>query len=192
MIPTARDNVTLKALHEDLKKLESVNKKLQTESLSLHDVRLLFDHVIKHFPDTAAWLSPTASLVKFPGFENGVVKLLSGKQSKLSRTERAAVAKLLLPTDSDPGLQTEKRPFAEAALSNDKPAPSRGDLKWIPPTSNDVERLISRAGIVFSRLRRGMNPATLESVLFLQQNRTLWDASVVAEAIERSKKKQRV
>lgn len=172
MIPTARDNVTLKALHEDLKKLESVNKKLQTESLSLHDVRLLFDHVIKHFPDTAAWLSPTASLVKFPGFENGVVKLLSGKQSKLSRTERAAVAKLLLPTDSDPGLQTEKRPFAEAALSNDKPAPSRGDLKWIPPTSNDVERLISRAGIVFSRLRRGMNPATLESVLFLQQNRS--------------------
>ncbi|KAG6958586.1 hypothetical protein JG688_00010448 [Phytophthora aleatoria] len=26
-------------------------------------------------------------------------------------------------------------------------------MKWVPPTSNDVERLFSRAGIVYSRLR---------------------------------------
>ncbi|OWZ06336.1 hypothetical protein PHMEG_00021418 [Phytophthora megakarya] len=192
VIPTARDNIKVKALYEDLKKLESVNKKLHTESLSLHDVRLLFDHVIKHFPGTAAYLSPTASLVKFPDFENGVVTLLSGKQSKLSRSERVAVAKLLLPTDCEPSIQTKKRSFAENALANDNPAPSSEDLKWIPPTSNDVERLFSRAGIVFSRLRRGMSPTTLESVLFLQQNRSLWDANVVADAIERSKKNQRV
>ncbi|OWZ13971.1 hypothetical protein PHMEG_00012618 [Phytophthora megakarya] len=156
------------------------------------DVRLLFDHVIKHFPGTAAGLSPTASLVKFPDFENGVVKLLPGKQSKLSRSERVAVAKLLLPTDCEPKIQTKKRSFAETALANDKPAPSSEDLKWIPPTSNDVKRLSSRAGIVFSRLRRGMSPTTLESVMFLQQSRSLWDGNVVADAIERSKKKQRV
>ncbi|OWZ09522.1 hypothetical protein PHMEG_00017764 [Phytophthora megakarya] len=91
VIPTARDNIKLKALHEDLKKLESVNKKLQTA---------------------------------------------------------------------------------------------------IPSTSNGDERLFSRAGIVFSRLHRGMSPTTLENVLFLQHTRSLWDASVVADAIERSNKKQ--
>ncbi|OWZ09182.1 LOW QUALITY PROTEIN: hypothetical protein PHMEG_00018157 [Phytophthora megakarya] len=189
VIPTARNNIKLKRY---LKKLENANKKLQTESMSLHDVRLLFDHVIKHFPGTAACLSPTPSLVKFSDFENDVVNLLLGKQSKLSRSERVAVANLLLPTDYEPRIQTKKRSFAETALADDKPAPSIEDLKWIPPTSNDVESLFSRAGIVFSLLRHGMSITTLESVLFLLQNRSLWDASVVADAIERSMKKQRV
>ncbi|ETL86367.1 hypothetical protein L917_14199, partial [Phytophthora nicotianae] len=49
-IPTPRENVRLKALYEDLKNLESVNKKLQTSTVSLLDVRALFDHVIKHYP----------------------------------------------------------------------------------------------------------------------------------------------
>ncbi|OWZ04619.1 hypothetical protein PHMEG_00023447 [Phytophthora megakarya] len=111
VIPTARDNIKLKALHEDLKKLESVNKKLHSQTRWLHDVRSLFDHVIKHFPGTTACLSPTASLVKFPHFENAVVKLLSGKQSKLSRSERAAVAKLLLPMDCKPTSRQRSAPL---------------------------------------------------------------------------------
>ncbi|KAI9988753.1 hypothetical protein PInf_022288 [Phytophthora infestans] len=39
--------------------------------------------------------------------------------------------------------------FAEAALSQEEVTSSGEDPKWTPPTSNDVERLFSRAGIVF-------------------------------------------
>ncbi|KAE9056617.1 hypothetical protein PF010_g31698 [Phytophthora fragariae] len=53
-IPTPRENFRLKELYEDLKNLESVSKKLQTSSVSLLDVRMLFDHVMKHYHTTKA------------------------------------------------------------------------------------------------------------------------------------------
>ncbi|KAE9222005.1 hypothetical protein PF002_g15411 [Phytophthora fragariae] len=83
-IPTPRENVRLKELYEDLKNLESVSKKLQTSSVSLLDVRMLFDHVMKHYPITKAQLAATSTLVKFPDFENGIVKLLAGKRRSLT------------------------------------------------------------------------------------------------------------
>ncbi|ETL77627.1 hypothetical protein L917_21431, partial [Phytophthora nicotianae] len=99
-ISTPRENVRLKALYEDVKNLGSVNKKLQTTMVSLLDVRALFDHDIKHYPGTDLYLSPTASLVKFPDFENGIVKLMAGKENTLTRGERAAVVKLQQTTDT--------------------------------------------------------------------------------------------
>ncbi|KAG3244952.1 hypothetical protein PI124_g10311 [Phytophthora idaei] len=169
-IPTSREKVRLKALHDDLKDLESVNKKLQTSTVPLLDVQALFDHV-------------------FPDFENGVAKVLAGKVQALTRTEKAAVAKLLGSTEpseaeEDADVSPKKRSFAEAALSEEAPTTSVANLKWVPPAWNDVERLFSRAGIVYSRLRRSLNPMTLETILFLQYNRGMWDASAVAQAVE--------
>ncbi|KAG7387153.1 hypothetical protein PHYPSEUDO_014673 [Phytophthora pseudosyringae] len=76
---------------------------------------------------------------------------------------------MLQPTSSPEG--TTKRSFADTALGEGSASPPQVDLRWVPPTSNDVERLFSRAGIVFSRLRRSLNPMTLETVMFLQYNR---------------------
>ncbi|KAE9181133.1 hypothetical protein PF005_g22991, partial [Phytophthora fragariae] len=196
-IPTPRENVRLKELYEDLKNLESLSKKLQTSSVSLLDVRMLFDHVMKHYPTTKAQLAATSTLVKFPDFENGIVKLLAGKPRSLSRGERLAVAKLLqsdgaTALDEPEPPATKKRSFAEAALADESAAPEQVDLRWVPPTSNDVERLFSRAGIIYSRLRRSLNPMTLETVLFLQYNHKLWDASAVAQAVENNRKKRRL
>ncbi|KAG3143963.1 hypothetical protein PC128_g24490 [Phytophthora cactorum] len=84
-------NVHLRALHDDIKNLESANKKLQTSTVSLLIVRVLFDHMVKHYPSTSTQLSATSGQVKFPDFENGAVKLLAGKVRTLSRTEKAAV-----------------------------------------------------------------------------------------------------
>ncbi|KAG3112134.1 hypothetical protein PI125_g8502 [Phytophthora idaei] len=167
-IPTSREKVRLKALHDDLKDLESVNKKLQTSTVPLLDVQALFDHVVKHYPSTGTQLSAT---------------------SALTRTEKAAVAKLLGSTEpseaeEDADVSPKKRSFAEAALSEEAPTTSVANLKWVPPAWNDVERLFSRAGIVYSRLRRSLNPMTLETILFLQYNRGMWDASAVAQAVE--------
>ncbi|KAJ0390251.1 hypothetical protein P43SY_010766 [Pythium insidiosum] len=198
-VPTPRENAKLKGLYEDLKNLESVNKRLQQDhEVSLSDVRLLFAHVVEHYPTTGKYLQPTAAVVKFPDFENGVVKILNDDMRHLTRQERAAVAKLLEPavtTDSAASSATEKprESFADAALSRSKTreATPRVDLQWIPATSNDVERLFSRAGLVYSSLRRAMNPATLETIMFLSFNRTWWDASAVAQGIEAKKVRKR-
>lgn len=44
----------------------------------LHDMRTLFEHVVEQYLSTASYLAPTAAIVKFPDFENGVVQLLAG------------------------------------------------------------------------------------------------------------------
>ncbi|KAE8898383.1 hypothetical protein PF003_g17525 [Phytophthora fragariae] len=54
--------------------------------------------------------------------------------------------------------------LAEAARADESAVPEKVDLRWVPPTSNDVERLFSRAGILYSRLRRSLNPMTLETM----------------------------
>lgn len=136
--------------------------------------------------------------MKFPDFENGLVKLLGGEHASLTRAERNPVTKLMRPPSLEGTSGTEEeetKSFAAVALSKEAPKKAeRAELGWIPPTSNDVERLFSRAGLVFSRLRRSMTLMTLKSMMFIQFNRCLGDASAVAEAIEteRARKKQRL
>ncbi|KAG3150381.1 hypothetical protein PC128_g23195 [Phytophthora cactorum] len=135
-IPTPRENVCLKALYEDLKNLESVNKKLQTVMLTLLDVRALFHHVINHYPTTKTHLAASANLVKFPDFENGIVKVLAGKERSLTRAERSAAAKLLQADNSKPTSErvacqeaSRKRSFADAALVAEAAPPTQVDLR---------------------------------------------------------------
>ncbi|DAZ95335.1 TPA: LOW QUALITY PROTEIN: hypothetical protein N0F65_002442 [Lagenidium giganteum] len=77
---------------------------------------------------------------------------------------------------------TDKLSHPEQALrSASQPKSSTyGDLSWIPLTSNEVERLFSKAGRIFSRHQRGMDACTLETLLFLRYNRELWDVQTVA------------
>ncbi|ETN08554.1 hypothetical protein PPTG_23035 [Phytophthora nicotianae INRA-310] len=100
--------------------------------------------------------------VKFPNFENGIVKVLSGKERSLTRTERTALVAKVLHSDSsskvrdpvDHQVTSKKRSFAEVALTKEAATATSVDLGWVPPTSNDVERLFSRA-------------MTLKTVMFL-------------------------
>jgi hypothetical protein len=70
-------------LVDDLKKFESVSKKLQsgdTERASLHDARLLFDGLILEFEGgnstiKLSQLHADHPIVQCPDFENGVVNL---------------------------------------------------------------------------------------------------------------------
>ena len=45
----------------------------------------------------------------------------------------------------------------------------------ISPTSNIVERLFSRCGLIMRSHRRLMDPSTLEMLVMLRFNRDLWD-----------------
>lgn len=65
------------------------------------------------------------------------------------------------------------------------PAPTytKEMLMHIAATSNVVERLFSRAKLVFTPKRSAMTPATLEMVLFLFCNKDLWDIRTVISAV---------
>ena len=52
-------------------------------------------------------------------------------------------------------------------------------LEWIKPTSNIVERLKSRAKLVFGTSRHRLSPRSLKENLFLYVNKRFWDNSVV-------------
>jgi len=65
-IPSGPRLVKLESLRKDLKTFEKVTKRLQLADLSLLDVRLLFDEVIKSYPSMSSKLGTDASIVKLP------------------------------------------------------------------------------------------------------------------------------
>ena len=72
--------------------------------------------------------------------------------------------------------------FAEQILRHSRKQRSKY-IDWIPSTSCEVERLFSRAGHVLTCRRRSMDPTTMESLMFLEFNRRLWDPQLVAHAL---------
>ncbi|EGZ15924.1 hypothetical protein PHYSODRAFT_507228, partial [Phytophthora sojae] len=52
-------------------------------------------------------------------------------------------------------------------------------ISSIPPTSNKVERFFSVARTRFAQERNSLQPATLETTLFLRKNADFWDVSRV-------------
>lgn len=63
--------------------------------------------------------------------------------------------------------------------SNECAASKYVNLKWVPPTSNIVERLFSSARQVLTDYRKSMTPYTFECIMFLKVNRKYWDIDLV-------------
>ena len=74
---------------------------------------------------------------------------------------------------------------AESAKRQKKTCPYRS-MDHISATSNIVERLFSRCGIIMRPHRRLMDPSTLEMLIMLRFNKDLWDAREVDEAMKRT------
>ena len=73
---------------------------------------------------------------------------------------------------------------AESSKRHKKSCPYRS-MDHITPTSNIVERLFSRCGIIMRPHRRLMDPSTLEMLIMLRFNKDLWDAHEVDLAMKR-------
>lgn len=162
----------------ELVPLESVNKKLQSDSTSVSDTRALFDATIEAFPDT------TNKLLYCSTFESAVIKLQRGNSTAMSREEANSVKKLIIKESSVTETVDEGLSFAERALKRQKciEHESRGkymDSSFLIPTSNVCERLFSKVGYTFTQRRKGMCPANLEGQVFLHLNKDLWGRSDV-------------
>ncbi|KAG3243583.1 hypothetical protein PI124_g11591 [Phytophthora idaei] len=87
-LPSPAANRTLRKLLEDLKKIESVSKELQSKSVSIADVRSYFDALIELWSEFATYLGKLN-----PHFEAGCVKVQRGESAKLTRSEKAALSR---------------------------------------------------------------------------------------------------
>ncbi len=188
LLPSPMHDMDLLELYQNMKDFHSVTMKLQEENIDLSDSRYLFDALINKYPTMERYLSPHANIVHSQHFEKGVVKILTGYGDQLNDYEKNHLLKLRtnyeLPTTTDDNELT----FAERAIKAKKQRNNTNkeyiDLKFIPPTSNIVERLFSKSKLILSDVRKSMLPANLEMLLFLKVNRNLWDLTLVGKCLK--------
>jgi hypothetical protein len=155
----------------------------------------MFDKLLDdfgHYP--LSQLKTNSALVNNPSFENGVIKIQSGNEDRMTRAEKDAVSRYLKPAvaaagneekEGEPVAQQHKA-YADRVLSmahQDKR--QRTDTSkyrttiHVLPQSNLCERLFSHAKIIMSDRRKHMKPQTLNDVLLLKANRQLWGPGLI-------------
>ena len=188
-----------------LKEFESVSKWLQTENpkeekkrVTMYTVRAVFDKLCEKYPIVEPYLSSTASIIHNHSFEIAVAKVQGNEITKLTKNEKNEINFFLLDEDEDQNSDNceednEMDLLGEALDEADENAKKRiktraylyRSLMHISPTSNIVERLFSRAGIIMRPHRRLMDPSTLEMLLLLRFNKDLWDEREIEEVMVR-------
>ncbi|KAG6944644.1 hypothetical protein JG688_00016975, partial [Phytophthora aleatoria] len=74
LVPCARVHRKIEKFCEQMRALESVNKKLQSKETTIADARVLFDGVLQLYPMMKSHLSKEVHIVHLPDFENSIVK----------------------------------------------------------------------------------------------------------------------
>ncbi|KAF1789421.1 Ribonuclease H-like domain [Phytophthora cactorum] len=177
LLPAPAANKRLRVLYQELRDIESVSKALQGRDVDLLDVREWFDELISVKPHYARFIGPRANIVHSPEFESGCVRVLRGNTDRLSRAEKAVLQPFAAtaPADARESLEEQQDSFVERLRKRRRlyeECVEYEQLKSIPPTSNVVERFFSVARVTFGHQRHGLLPRTLETLLFLRENRS--------------------
>ncbi|RLN56451.1 hypothetical protein BBJ28_00022526 [Nothophytophthora sp. Chile5] len=185
LLPSPAATKRLKVLLTDLKRVESVSKKVQGATVSLWEVRALFDALVGYFPRLAQYLDPAATIVCDPIFESAVVKIQAGRV--MSRAEKTAV-RSFKAVDPARSTSDDDDGFADRVLKRARVAGQADHYPLLinaaPPTSNQVERLFSMARVVIGMERHSLQPISIESILFLKYNSSYWNVHTVHECLE--------
>ncbi|KUG01447.1 hypothetical protein AM587_10015548 [Phytophthora nicotianae] len=161
LLPLPAANKRLRTLHQELRDIESVANALQGHDVDLLDVREWFDELIAAKPQCARYIGPQANIVHSPAFE-------------------ASCCRDNETVNADEGGETES--FVERVQKRRRLAKDcvrYEQRKNIPATSNVMERFFSVARVTFEYQRHGLLPRTLETLFFLRESRTYWDATTV-------------
>lgn len=172
------------------------------EQVDLFLCRQLFDGLIRDlggkYPAFKRYLTSFSNIVNNPDFENGIIKLQSGKEEDLTVSECAALEIFLIdktgqtfdPRNVDSQGEEEKLDYAETIRRNAVKSNKRKSNKSLYrsvahciSTSNVCERLFSLAKLLMCSLRKSMSPSTLNMRLFLKANRNLWPSAFIIQDI---------
>ena len=187
-LPSGQELLQLQKIMADLREFETITKQLQNSACTMSEVRAVFDTVIQEYPSMDYYLGANAQIVHSPTFENGIVKVMDDAIDDLSNEEKDAVVIFRKGTNSSvEGSSTcEGLTIVQRALKNKRRKVINEeycDLTYVPPTSNIVERLFSKARLVLTDYRKSMTPYTFECVMFLKMNQEYWDLDVVANMV---------
>ncbi|OWZ09566.1 hypothetical protein PHMEG_00017707 [Phytophthora megakarya] len=161
------------ALVDKLRELDSVCVKIQAETCTLAEVRLLFNACSENYPIMADYLPQSAAIVHTPVFE----------RSDQQRVIDGFILATTAPTTEAP----TKADFATSVLRQAKtPRLTRRCataydplLLCASPTSNTCERLFSECKLVLTLLRSLTLPANFEKSMFLRSNRNMWNCTTL-------------
>ncbi|KAL5510407.1 hypothetical protein EMCRGX_G005945 [Ephydatia muelleri] len=161
--------------------------------MTMKESNVLFRSIIDSYPEFAFnhYLGHDADIIHSKDLETAVIKIQANKESTLSIQEKRAVEQLLLPAashaesgetvvDEDAQLSFADRALKRQRVEEKKECSKYINTRFLLPTSCEVERLFSMAKRVFCPLRRSFQPRTLEALLFLNQNRSLWNLARTA------------
>jgi hAT family C-terminal dimerisation region len=195
LIPNADQKRNIRERKQALADFKSVTIALQRMDMSMKESDVLFRSIVDAYPEFGfeAYLGTDADIIHNKALEIAVIKIQSNKENTLTDREKESVEPLLLlPQERLQGVEAaceggddEQLSFAERALKRQRLQESIECSKYINtsfllPTSCVVERLFSQAKRVFSPHRRSLHTKTLEALLFLKENRELWNVAMVA------------
>ncbi|KAE9134231.1 hypothetical protein PF005_g3064 [Phytophthora fragariae] len=153
------------------------------------DVRDIFDELIVTYPGVSSHLAADADIVKNPEFEDACVATLRSGPEELAAKQQRLLEPFAVRTGSTAAgdMLPKKISSSDRAMKKRKLARKQqatfSAVKFIPPTSNCVERFFSRAKHTLSHHRHRILPVNLEAVLFLKKNRRFWSTSTVVKVV---------
>jgi hypothetical protein len=189
-MPSMSELIKLQEMATKLNFLKLATLEIQKENTNLLDVRVAFDTILEEFSDKDIefYLSPNAQIIKFPDFENGIVKIMSGNQSVMTENEIKACSKFkvldCVPCESARNLNSFESAIKKRKLQVVLAKKEYMDLSYILATSNIVERLFSTCKYVISDHRKSLLPKTSEAIIMLKANRKFWNYELVKKLVK--------
>ena len=122
-------------------------------------------------------MDPDNRIVRYPDFDNAIVKVIGSREDELTDVEEAMITRFLKPVSGEQMSTALNLSLADEILSAKrcKRLPSKYiNLQFIPPTSNVAERLFSSAKHILTETRKHMHHAQFETIIFLRVNKAYW------------------
>jgi len=165
--------------------------------LTVFGAREILDQLIRdhgeEFPLTA--VKRDAGIIQNRYFENAIYKIQAGLEGSMDQREKNSVKKILKPVaenivrenDHEPG---EGEDYADRALRVAKQQKRRRvsaskyrSTDHMSPTTNIVERANSHAKLIIIHRRSSMSPDTVNMLMILKHNRSLWPSDTTIQEI---------
>lgn len=200
LIPDATENRKLVEYMQKLKDFESVSKKLQgsgEKRMTVFAAREVLDQLIRdhgeEFPLTA--VKRDAAIIQNKHFENAIYKIQAGLEGSMDQREKNSVKIFLKPVADntevgDEYKLAEEEDYADRALRVAEQRKRRrvSASKYRPtdhvsPTTNIVERANSQAKLIITDRRSRLSPDTVNMLMILKHNRSLWPSDMTIQEI---------
>ena len=196
-IPDAAENRRLAGYLSKLRVFESVSKALQASGekrLNIFEARELLDSLVKdygdEFPLTA--IRRDAAIIQNRHFENAIYKIQGGLESSMTNQEKNSVKIFLKTAGSEEVIEDEptELSYADNVLRGAALKKRRriSDSKYrstnhVSPTTNIVERANSQAKLIMTDRRDRLLPETLNMIMILKHNKSLWPTDTSIQEI---------